>query len=90
MGANAALQLREAVDRAEQVLAIEALCAAQGLDFRAPLRPGAGVARRTPSFASAFATSTPTARRHQTSPPCEGLLHDGALLATGATQIAHA
>ena len=25
-----------------EVLAIEALCAAQGLDFRAPLRPGAG------------------------------------------------
>jgi histidine ammonia-lyase len=45
MGATAALQLREAIDRAEHVLAIEALCAAQGLDFRAPLRPGAGVAR---------------------------------------------
>jgi len=43
MGANSALHLREAIDRAEQVLAIEALCAAQGLDFRAPLRPGAGV-----------------------------------------------
>ena len=45
MGATSALHLREAVDRAEHVLAIEALCAAQGLDFRAPLRPGAGVAR---------------------------------------------
>jgi histidine ammonia-lyase len=33
------------VDRAETVLAIEALCAAQGLDFRAPLRPGTGVSR---------------------------------------------
>jgi histidine ammonia-lyase len=44
MGATAALHLREAIDRAGQVLAIEALCAAQGLDFRAPLRPGAGVA----------------------------------------------
>ena len=44
MGATAALHLREVVDRAETVLAIEALCAAQGLDFRAPLRPGAGVA----------------------------------------------
>ncbi|MGH2444532.1 MAG: histidine ammonia-lyase [Candidatus Limnocylindria bacterium] len=43
MGATSALQLREAVDRVEQVLAIEALCAAQGLDFRAPMRPGAGV-----------------------------------------------
>ncbi len=45
MGATAALHLREVVDRTQTVLAIEALCAAQGLDFRAPLRPGTGVAR---------------------------------------------
>jgi histidine ammonia-lyase len=45
MGATGALQLREAVDRAEAVLAIEALCAAQGLDFRAPMAPGTGVAQ---------------------------------------------
>jgi histidine ammonia-lyase len=44
MGATAALHLRTVVERAQTVLAIEALCAAQGLDFRAPLRPGAGVA----------------------------------------------
>jgi histidine ammonia-lyase len=90
MGANAALQLREAVDRAEQVIAIEALCAAQGLDFRAPLRPGAGVARahavvrervRHLDADRAPAPDIATVR---------GLLHDGALLATGATQIAHA
>jgi histidine ammonia-lyase len=45
MGATSALHLREVVDRAEAVLAIEALCAAQGLDFRSPMRPGDGVAR---------------------------------------------
>jgi histidine ammonia-lyase len=45
MGATGALHLREVVDRAETVLAVEALLAAQGLDFRAPMRPGAGVAR---------------------------------------------
>jgi histidine ammonia-lyase len=45
MGATSALHLREVLDRAQTVLAIEALCAAQGLDFRAPMRPGAGVAR---------------------------------------------
>src|SRR5919108_2631550 len=44
MGATAALKLREVVDRAEAVLAIEALCAAEGIDHRAPLRPGRGVA----------------------------------------------
>jgi histidine ammonia-lyase len=45
MGATGALHLAEVVDRTETVLAIEALCAAQGLDFRAPMRPGPGVAR---------------------------------------------
>jgi histidine ammonia-lyase len=45
MGATSALHLRTAVERAQQVLAIEALCAAQGIDFRSPLRPGDGVAR---------------------------------------------
>jgi histidine ammonia-lyase len=45
MGATGALHLREVLDRAETVLAIEALCAAQGLDFRAPMRPAAGLAR---------------------------------------------
>jgi len=44
MGATSALHLREAVDRAEAVLAIEALCAAQGLDFLAPMRPAESVA----------------------------------------------
>ncbi|HSM39051.1 MAG TPA: histidine ammonia-lyase [Candidatus Limnocylindrales bacterium] len=45
MGATSALHLRDAVERAETVLAIETLCAAQGLDYRHPLRPGGGVAR---------------------------------------------
>jgi histidine ammonia-lyase len=44
MGATSALRLREVLDRAITVLAIEALCAAQGLDFRLPMRPGGGVA----------------------------------------------
>jgi histidine ammonia-lyase len=44
MGATSALRVREILDRATTVLAIEALCAAQGLDFRLPLRPGVGVA----------------------------------------------
>jgi histidine ammonia-lyase len=45
MGATGALHLRAVLESAETVLAIEALCAAQGLDFRAPMRPGAGLAR---------------------------------------------
>jgi histidine ammonia-lyase len=40
MGATAALKLRQIHDAVRTVLAIELLCAAQGLDLRAPLKPG--------------------------------------------------
>ncbi|MGA2571866.1 MAG: histidine ammonia-lyase [Terracidiphilus sp.] len=40
MGMTAALKLRQIVENVEQILAIEFLCAAQGLDYRKPLRPG--------------------------------------------------
>jgi len=40
MGMNAALKLRQIVEDVEQILAIELLCAAQGLDYRKPLKPG--------------------------------------------------
>lgn len=43
MGMTAALKFRQVVENAELVLAIELLAAAQGLEFRKPLRPGAGV-----------------------------------------------
>lgn len=42
MGAGAALKTREVLGRVRQVLAIELLLAAQALDLRQPLRPGAG------------------------------------------------
>jgi histidine ammonia-lyase len=40
MGMTAALKLRQIVENVEQIFAIELLCAAQGLDYRKPLRPG--------------------------------------------------
>jgi len=43
MGATAGLKLRQLIELAERVVAIELLSAAQGLDFRQPLRPGRGV-----------------------------------------------
>jgi histidine ammonia-lyase len=89
MGGSAALQLREAVDRAEQVLAIEALAAAQALDFRAPMRPGAGVA-------AAHATiRRRVPHRSVDAPPApeiaavRELVHAGDLLANAATSAAH-
>src|SRR4029453_18404705 len=45
MAMGAAWKLRRVVRNVQHVLAIELMCAAQGVDYRAPLRPGAGVAR---------------------------------------------
>ena len=83
MGATSALHLRQAIDRAGRVLAVEALCAAQGLDFRAPMRPGPGVAaaherirREIPHVDADRPPAPDIARMH-------GLVRDGALLADG-------
>jgi histidine ammonia-lyase len=45
MAMGAAWKLRRIVRNVRYVLAIELMCAAQGIDFRAPLKPGRGVAR---------------------------------------------
>ena len=90
MGGTSALHLREAIDRAEHVLAIEALCAAQGLDFRAPLRPGVGVA----AAHAAIRERVPHLDTDRSPAPdistLRDLLHAGDLLASSATSRAHA
>src|SRR5437870_143948 len=45
MGMTSALKLRAIVDLAESLLAIELLAAAQGLEYRRPLKAGVGVER---------------------------------------------
>ena len=45
MGMTSALKLSTCVENVRSVLAIEALCAAQGIDFLAPLEPAPRVAR---------------------------------------------
>jgi histidine ammonia-lyase len=45
MAMGAAWKLRRIARNVRNVLAIELMCAAQGIDYRAPLRPGRGVAR---------------------------------------------
>lgn len=42
MGARSAAKCAQILANTEKILAIEQLCAAQALDFRAPLRPGIG------------------------------------------------
>ena len=44
MGMTGALKLRQVVSNAEHVLAIELICAAQGLEYRLPLKPARQVA----------------------------------------------
>jgi len=43
MAMGAAWKARRVVDNLRHVLAIELMCAAQGIDYRAPLKPGKGV-----------------------------------------------
>jgi histidine ammonia-lyase len=90
MGATAALHLRTAVEHAEHVLAVEALCAAQGIDFRAPLRPGAGIA----AAHAAIRARVPHLDADRPPAPdiaaARALVHAGDMLANGATQRAHA
>src|SRR2546426_4347819 len=42
MGQGAALKARHILENARKIVAIEYLCAAQGLEFRKPLKPGLG------------------------------------------------
>jgi histidine ammonia-lyase len=89
MGGTSALRLREAVDRAEQVLAIEGLCAAQGLDFRAPLRPGAGVAAAHRRIRERVAHAEGDRSPAPDIAAIRELIHAGDLLANPATARAH-
>jgi histidine ammonia-lyase len=45
MSMGAAWKARRVIDNVRTVLAIELMCGAQGLDFRAPLKPGVGALR---------------------------------------------
>lgn len=42
MGMGSALKLKQILTNTEHILAIELLCAAQGIDFHRPLKPGVG------------------------------------------------
>jgi histidine ammonia-lyase len=45
MGMTGALKLRQIVEHAERIVGIELMCAAQGLEFRQPLKPGREIER---------------------------------------------
>ena len=53
MGWGAARKLRAALDNLRRILAVEAACAARGLDLRAPLAPGPGTGAALAAIRSA-------------------------------------
>jgi histidine ammonia-lyase len=83
MGMAAALKLRDAVRLLESVLALELLCAAQGLEFLRPLRPGRGVARAYDAIRERVA---PLVRDRELGPDIraiEALVRSGAFVRVG-------
>jgi histidine ammonia-lyase len=70
MGMTAALKFSQIVSNAERLLAIELLCAAQGLDYRAPLRPAVQVSE---AHAAVRALVSPLDRDRVLAPDIESL-----------------
>ena len=80
MGWGAARKLRVAVDGLRRVLAVELVCAARGLDLRAPLRPGPGTAAALAAVRSRVAGPGPDRFMAPDLAAAEGLLASGELL----------
>jgi histidine ammonia-lyase len=70
MGMTSALKLRAIVELAENLLAIELLAAAEGLQYRRPLKAGVGVER---AFASVRKIAPPLTRDRALSGDIEGV-----------------
>jgi histidine ammonia-lyase len=70
MAMAAAWKLRRVVRNVRYVLAVELMCAAQGIDYRAPLKPGRGVVRAHEAVRQLVA---PLARDRSFSPDVERL-----------------
>jgi histidine ammonia-lyase len=70
MSMGAAWKARRVIDNVRNVLAIELMCAAQGLDFRAPLKPGR---RLIPAHAAVRSTVEPLGRDRVLSPDIAAL-----------------
>lgn len=87
MGAHASLKLQQVHDHVRHVLAIELLCAAQGLDLRAPLQPGPGLRAAHAALRAsvpAMMTDRPIAPDIAT---VKQMIDDGSLLAAVAGAI---
>jgi histidine ammonia-lyase len=86
MAMGAAWKLRRIARNVRYVLAIELMCAAQGIDYRAPLRPGRGVAR---AHAKVRELVAPLERDRMLSPDIERLAQAIADDVFTSDQISH-
>ena len=83
MGAWGARKALAVVENAERVLAAEALCAAQALDFRRPLRAGAGVEAAWRAVRARVAFRTEDAAFAPDLAACTALVASGEIAAAG-------
>ena len=87
MGWGAARKLRTAVQNLGRILAVELVCAARGLDLRAPLRPGPGTAAALASLRTRVAGPGPDRFLSPELGVAEALVMDGGLVAAVESQI---
>ncbi|HEX9951795.1 MAG TPA: histidine ammonia-lyase [Rubricoccaceae bacterium] len=89
MGAWGARKALQVVENAERVLACEALCAAQALDFRRPLRAGHGVERAFAAVRARVPYRTADAVFAPDLTACTDLVASGALARAGGNAAAN-
>jgi histidine ammonia-lyase len=81
MGALSALKLRQIHDHVRTVIAIELLCAAQGLDLRAPLKPARALQKAHAAIRAVVPTMDSDRPLYQDVAAVVKLIDDGTLLA---------
>ena len=80
MGALSALKLRQIHDHVRTVIAIELLCAAQGLDLRAPLQPARALQKVHAAIRAVVPTMDADRPLYQDVAAVVKLIDDGVLL----------
>jgi histidine ammonia-lyase len=87
MGWGAARKLRASVANLRRILAVELVCAAHGIDLRAPLRPGAGTGAALGAVRERVDGPGPDRHVAPDLAAAEGLVASGALLGAVEAQI---
>lgn len=87
MGVHAAWKLRRIVDNVTNVLAIELLCAAQGIHLRAPLRPASGLNAVYEALRAHVSPLEEDRPLYQDISGVRALIEDGTLLAAARAHL---